>query len=30
MPFIFSKETINGGVAVNQKREEKELPLLKV
>ncbi|KAM0840709.1 hypothetical protein ACQ4PT_059479 [Festuca glaucescens] len=28
--IIVSKETINGGVAVNQKREEKELPLLKV
>jgi hypothetical protein len=30
MSFIFSKETINGGLAVNQKREEKKLPLLKV
>ncbi|CAM0905528.1 unnamed protein product [Alopecurus aequalis] len=30
LSFISSKETINGGCAVNQKREEKELPLLKV
>lgn len=30
MSFIFSKETLNGGLSVNQKREGKELPLLKV
>ncbi|ONM51713.1 Bifunctional coenzyme A synthase [Zea mays] len=30
MLFIFSKETLNGGLAVNRKREEKGFPLLKV
>lgn len=28
--IIVSKETLNGGLAVNQKREDKGLPLLKV
>uniref|UniRef100_A0A0A9CQX1 Uncharacterized protein n=1 Tax=Arundo donax TaxID=35708 RepID=A0A0A9CQX1_ARUDO len=27
---MFSKETLNGGLAVNRKRKEKGLPLLKV
>jgi len=30
MMLMFSKETLNGGLAVNRKREEKGLPLLKV
>jgi phosphopantetheine adenylyltransferase len=30
MLLMFSKETLNGGLAVNRKREEKGLPLLKV
>jgi len=30
MLLIFSKETLNGGLAVNRKREKKGLPLLKV
>jgi pantetheine-phosphate adenylyltransferase len=30
MLLMFSKETLNGGFAVNRKREEKGLPLLKV
>lgn len=30
MLLVFSKETYDGGVAVNTKREEKGLPLLKV
>lgn len=30
MLLLFSKETFNGGLAVNRKRDEKGLPLLKV
>jgi hypothetical protein len=30
MMLMFSKETLNGGLAVNRKREEKGFPLLKV
>lgn len=30
MLLMFSKETLNGGLAVNRKREEKGLPLLEV